>query len=203
MVIPPTWRSPTDKRVGVVTTRDASVSPCTRRHFPRLVRTAGADFYVVAPPRRWNPALTRISRETVGMATQPGAPHDVRSPRQRAFALAIALAAAFASASSRAGTEIALRFYDDNAAAQGRSLSSTAQAAIETDRGRRSRRPGSRCRRRVSVRIRRRAVAGRCSQRAQQAACHRCGGLRRRRVRRSQLACKAGFGGAPAIRSRR
>ncbi len=68
------------------------------------------------------------------MATRQGH-YDVRSPRQRAFALAIALTAAFASASTSAGTEIALRFYDDNAAAQGRLLSSSAQAAIERTAG--------------------------------------------------------------------
>ena len=68
------------------------------------------------------------------MATRHGHRH-AHSVRPRAFMLAIALAAALAPASTRAGTEIALRFYDDNAAARGRSLSSIAQAAIEKSAG--------------------------------------------------------------------
>lgn len=62
-------------------------------------------------------------------------PGSVHSPRPSALALAIALVGAFASASSSAGTEIALRFYNDNPAAQGQSLSSTALAAIEKTAG--------------------------------------------------------------------
>jgi serine protease len=68
------------------------------------------------------------------MATRHGH-DDVRSPRRRVFALAIALSGAFASPSMGAGSEIALRFYDDNPAARGNSLSSGAQAAIEKTAG--------------------------------------------------------------------
>lgn len=53
----------------------------------------------------------------------------------RASALAIAIAGALGAAAADAGTEIALRFYDDNPAARHASLSPAAQTAVEATAG--------------------------------------------------------------------
>ena len=121
------------------------------------------------------------------MATRQGH-EDVRWRQPRALALAVAVSAAFASAANAAGTEIALRFHDDNPAAQGRSLSSTAQAAIEKTAGVALIAARTRCRRCIPVWIRTRTGAGHGAQRAQQAARHRRSRLRRRCLRRPQRA---------------
>ena len=64
--------------------------------------------------------------------TQQGSPEG--SFKQRALVLALALTGALASG-AEAGTEIALRFYNDNPAAAGGTLSATAQATIEKAAG--------------------------------------------------------------------